>query len=66
MASLTNCWLSGTFCSFILCTPAEAVPAANAVAYNAAPFMLAVMCLMVEWAVMDGDGEMESVCKRGW
>jgi hypothetical protein len=34
---------SGTFFSGILCTPAEAVPAAIAVARNVVPFMIVVI-----------------------
>ena len=42
---LTSCLDSGTFFSGILCTPAEAVPAAMAVARNVVPFMIAMIWL---------------------
>ena len=41
---LTSCLDNGTFFSGILCTPAEAVPAAMAVARNVVPFMIAMIC----------------------
>lgn len=41
---LTSCLDNGTFLSGILWTPAEAVPAAMAVAKNVVPFMIVVMC----------------------
>jgi hypothetical protein len=40
---LTSCLDNGTFFSGILCTPAEAVPAAMAVARNVVPFMIAMI-----------------------
>ena len=42
---LTSCLDNGTFFSGILWTPAEAVPAAIAVARNVVPFMIVVVCV---------------------
>jgi hypothetical protein len=42
---LTSCSDNGTFLSGILWTPAEAVPAAIAVAKNVVPFMIAMICV---------------------
>jgi hypothetical protein len=42
---LTSCLDNGTFFNGILWTPAEAVPAAIAVARNVVPFMIAIICV---------------------